>query len=72
MTIKLHALAKRDAFIRRRLRCNCSGLELGKPVKVDFFGGQTRTPDYRTTSTNMGRSPVLMTGETSGLDAIRL
>lgn len=33
-----------------------------QPVKVDFFNGETRSPDYRSTVNEMGEAPVLEHG----------
>jgi len=32
-------------------------------VKVDFFGGQTRQPDYRAQINNMCEAPVMIDGD---------
>jgi glutathione S-transferase len=33
-----------------------------KPITVDFFGGQTRTPEYRRDVNEMGEVPVMVDG----------
>jgi glutathione S-transferase len=34
-----------------------------RPIFVDFFKGETRTPEYRTTVNEMGEAPVLVHGD---------
>jgi|TARA_R110002124_G_scaffold1326_2_gene7501 glutathione S-transferase len=62
MTIKLHCFGESGNAYKAALALQLSGLDW-EPVKVDFFGGQTRTPDYRTTINNMGEAPVLIDGD---------
>jgi len=62
MTIKLHCFGESGNAYKAALALQLSGLDW-EPVKVDFFGGQTRTPDYRTTINNMGEALVLIDGD---------
>ena len=39
-----------------------SGLDW-EPVKVDFFNGETRTPEYRASVNEMGEAPVMVDGD---------
>ena len=43
-------------------RWNCAGLDW-EPVFVDFFNGETRTPEYRRDVNAMGEAPVLVDGD---------
>ena len=62
MTIKLHCFGESGNTYKAALALQLSGLDW-EPVKVDFFGGETRTPDYRTTINNMGEAPVMIDGD---------
>ena len=62
MTIKLHCFGESGNAYKAALALQLSGLDW-EPVKVDFFGGETRTPDYRTTINNMGEAPVMIDGD---------
>ncbi|WP_372989840.1 glutathione S-transferase family protein, partial [Sulfitobacter sp.] len=44
------------------LALQLSGLEW-EPVKVDFFGGQTRSAEYRADVNAMGEAPVMIDGD---------
>ena len=62
MTIKLHCFGESGHSYKAAL-----ALELGpldwEPVKVDFFSGQTRSPEYRSDINAMGEAPVLIDGD---------
>jgi glutathione S-transferase len=62
MTIKLHCFGESGHSYKAAL-----ALELGpldwEPVKVDFFNGQTRSPEYRNAVNVMGEAPVLIDGD---------
>jgi len=62
MTIKLHCFGESGHSYKAAL-----ALELGpldwEPVKVDFFNGQTRSPEYRSGVNAMGEAPVLVDGD---------
>jgi glutathione S-transferase len=62
MTIQLYCFGESGNAYKAALALELSGLDWA-PVKVDFFGGETRTPDYRNTINEMGEAPVLMDGE---------
>ncbi len=62
MTIKLHCFGESGNAYKAALALQLSGLDW-EPVKVDFFGGETRTPDYRAQINNMGEAPVMIDGD---------
>ena len=62
MTIKLHCFGESGNAYKAALALELSGLDW-EPVKVDFFGGQTRTPEYRSQINEMGEAPVLIDGD---------
>ena len=62
MTIKLYCFGESGNAYKAALALELSGLDW-EPVKVDFFGGATRTPEYRKTINEMGEVPVLVDGD---------
>ena len=62
MTIKLHCFGESGNSYKAALALEMSGLEW-EPVFVDFFNGQTRTPEYRSEINEMGEVPVLIDGD---------
>ena len=62
MTIKLHCFGESGNAYKAALALELSGLDW-EPVKVDFFGGQTRSADYRAQINNMGEAPVMIDGD---------
>ena len=50
MTIKLHCFGESGNSYKAALALEMSGLEW-EPVFVDFFNGQTRTPETRQSAT---------------------
>jgi glutathione S-transferase len=62
MTIKLYCFGESGNAYKAALALELSGLDWD-PVKVDFFGGETRTEDYRTQINPMGEAPVLVDGD---------
>lgn len=62
MSMKLYCFGESGNSYKAALPLSLSDLDW-KPVKVDFFGGETRTPEYRTNVNAMGEAPVLITGE---------
>ncbi|WP_292290607.1 glutathione S-transferase [Marivita sp.] len=62
MTIELYCFGESGNAYKAALALELSGLEWA-PVKVDFFGGETRTPDYRTNINPMGEAPVMVDGD---------
>lgn len=63
MTIKLYCFGESGNAYKAALALELSGLGWD-PVKVDFFGGETRMPDYRGQINEMGEVPVLVDGDT--------
>ncbi|MCK0126734.1 glutathione S-transferase family protein [Gelidibacter sp. F2691] len=61
MTIKLHCFGESGNAYKAALALELSGLEW-EPVFVDFFGGETRTPEFRDLNP-MGEVPVLIDGD---------
>lgn len=62
MTIKLYCFGESGNAYKAALALELSGLGW-EPVKVDFFGGETRSDDYRTNINLMGEAPVLVDGD---------
>jgi len=58
---ELYCFAQSGNAYRAALMLNLIGADW-KPVYVDFFKGQTRTPEYRTQINEMGEAPVLAHG----------
>lgn len=62
MTIKLYCFGESGHSYKAALALQFSGLDW-EPVKVDFFNGETRSPEYRATVNEMGEAPVLVDGD---------
>ncbi len=62
MTIKLHCFGESGNSYKAALALEMSGLDW-EPVFVDFFKGETRTPEYRAKVNEMGEAPVLIDGD---------
>ena len=62
MTIQLHCFGESGNSYKAALPLELSGLDW-EPVKVDCFGGATRSPDYRSENV-MGEAPMLVDGDT--------
>ncbi len=60
MTMKLYCFGESGNAYKAALPLELSGLDWA-PVHVDFFGGETRSPDYRALNP-MGEVPVLVDG----------
>lgn len=60
MTIELYCFGESGNAYKAALALELSGLDW-KPVHVDFFGGGTRTPEFRRLNV-MGEVPVLVDG----------
>jgi len=58
---ELYCFAQSGNAYRAALMLNLIGADW-KPVLVDFFKGQSRTPEYRTQINEMGEAPVLEHG----------
>ncbi len=63
MTIQLYCFGESGNAYKAALALELSGLDW-TPVKVDFFNGETRTPEYRAKINEMGEAPVLVDGDT--------
>ncbi len=63
MTIQLYCFGESGNAYKAALALELSGLDW-TPVKVDFFNGETRTPEYRANINEMGEAPVLVDGDT--------
>ncbi|WP_298910333.1 glutathione S-transferase family protein [uncultured Aliiroseovarius sp.] len=61
MTIKLYCFGESGNAYKAALALELSGLEW-EPVFVDFFGGETRSPEYREINP-MGEVPVMVDGD---------
>ena len=62
MALKLHCFGESGNAYKAALPLELSGLDW-EPVYVDFFGGQTRTEEYRRDVNVMGEVPVLVDGD---------
>ncbi|MFA8385688.1 MAG: glutathione S-transferase family protein [Pelagibaca sp.] len=62
MTIQLYCFGESGNAYKAALALELSGLDWA-PVKVDFFGGETRSDDFRTNINPMGEAPVLVDGD---------
>lgn len=63
MTMKLYCFGESGNAYKAALPLSLSGLDW-EAVKVDFFAGATRTPEYRSGVNEMGEVPVLVDGDT--------
>ncbi len=61
MTLKLQCFGESGHSYKAALGLTLSGLDWA-PVWVDFFGGQSRDPNWRSAENVMGECPVLDTG----------
>lgn len=59
MTLKLYCFGESGNAYKAALTLQLSGLDW-EPVYVDFFGGETRSPEYRSEINEMGEAPVLI------------
>ena len=59
MTLKLYCFGESGNSYKAALALELSGLDW-EPVKVDFFGGETRSPEYRFEINPLGEAPVLV------------
>jgi glutathione S-transferase len=62
MTTELYCFGESGNAYKAALALELSGLDW-KPVKVDFFNGETRAEEYRTKINPMGEVPVLVDGD---------
>jgi glutathione S-transferase len=63
MTLQLYCFGESGNAYKAALALELSGLDW-VPVKVDFFGGETRSAAYRAEVNEMGEVPVLVDGDT--------
>ncbi|MGA1179320.1 MAG: glutathione S-transferase family protein [Marivivens sp.] len=61
MTIKLYCFGESGNAYKAALTMNVAGIDW-EPVYVDFFNGETRTPEYRKLNV-MGEVPVMVDGD---------
>ncbi len=61
MTMQLYCMGESGNAYKAALALELSGLDWA-PVYVDFFGGETRTPEFRASVNDMGEVPVLIDG----------
>lgn len=61
MTMKLYCFGESGNSYKAALALELSGLDW-EPVFVDFFNGETRTPEYRANVNALGEAPVLVDG----------
>ena len=59
MTLKLYCFGESGNAYKAALTLELSGLDW-ETVKVDFFGGETRSPEYKAEVNEMGEAPVLI------------
>lgn len=64
MTIKLYCFGESGHSYKAALALELSGLEW-ESVFVDFFNGETRSPEYRENVNEMGEAPVFVDGDLS-------
>lgn len=62
MTLKLYCMGESGNAYKAALTLELSGLAW-EPVFVDFFGGETRAPEFRENVNAMGEVPVLVDGD---------
>ncbi len=62
MTMKLYCMGESGNSYKAALPLELSGLDW-EPVWVDFFGGETRSPDFRQNINDQGEVPVLIDGD---------
>lgn len=63
MTMKLYCFGESGHSYKAALALQLAGLDWA-PVKVDFFGGETRSEGFRRDINEMGECPVLVDGDT--------
>lgn len=62
MSIKLYCFGESGNAYKAALPLHLSGLDY-EMVEVDFFGGETRSPEYRANINGMGEAPVMIDGD---------
>ena len=63
MTLKLYCFGESGNSYKAALTLELAGLDW-EPVSVDFFSGESRSPEYRENINEMGEAPVLVDGDT--------
>lgn len=61
MTIQLYCFGESGNAYKAALALELSGLDWA-PIKVDFFNGETRSPQYKAEINEMGEAPVMIDG----------
>lgn len=61
MTIQLYCFGESGNSYKAALALQLSGLDW-EPVFVDFFNGETRSPEFRNSVNSLGEAPVLKDG----------
>jgi len=64
MTLKLYCFGESGNSYKAALSLQLSGLDW-EPIFVDFFKGETRTPEFHRDVNTMGEAPVLVDGDYS-------
>jgi len=62
MTIKLYCFGESGHSYKAALALELAGIDW-TPMKVDFFNGETRSDEFRSTVNEMGEAPVLVDGD---------
>jgi len=64
MTIKLYCFGESGNSYKAALALELSGLDW-EAIYVDFFAGETRSPEFRANISAMGEAPVMVDGDVS-------
>lgn len=64
MSVKLYCFGESGHSYKVALALALSGTEW-EPIHVDFFGGETRSPEFRNNINEMGECPVFIDGDMS-------
>jgi glutathione S-transferase len=62
MVMKLYCFGESGNAYKAALTLELSGADW-EPIKVDFFGGETRSAEYKDNINEMGEAPVLQDGD---------
>ncbi|SMO58856.1 glutathione S-transferase family protein [Paracoccus laeviglucosivorans] len=64
MAAKLHCFGESGHSYKVALMLELTGTQW-EPIFIDFFGGATRSPEYRAQLNEMGEAPVFIDGDTT-------